>query len=203
METDNTVEMKILDAAGKVFYMKGKDGTSMQDIAKEAGITRTSLNYYYRTKDKLFEAVFRHTLELFVPKIAALMQSSANFPEYVDELVSTIIDSMIEYPQIPVFVLQELTSNPARVPQMMSELGLNPVLTMERFRKEGALSGLGMDPRQLVLSLISMCIFPFAGKPMLVTVMFGGDESAYIAAMEERKKLIPEMISSMIKNMKE
>lgn len=203
METDNTVEMRILDAAGKVFYRNGKDGTSMQHIAEEAGITRTSLNYYYRTKDKLFEAVFRNTLELFVPKIASVMHSPATFSEYMEELVTAIIDSMIAHPQIPVFVLQELTSNPDRVPQLMTELGLNPGVTMEKIRSDSSLEGLGIDPRQVILNLFSMCIFPFAGKPMLVSVMFGGDEGAYIAAMEERKKLIPEMISSMIKNMKE
>ncbi len=76
MEISNQTEIDILDAEEKVFYVKGKDGTSMQDIANEANITRTSLNYYYRSKDKLFEAVFRNALSYFVPKVAALMNSS-------------------------------------------------------------------------------------------------------------------------------
>jgi len=202
MEPDQSVEQKILEAAGRVFYRKGKDGTSMQDIAKEAGITRTSLNYYYRTKDKLFDVVFRNTMEHFVPRIAEVLNDQQSVSEYIDELVTVIIDSMIERPQIPVFVLQELTSNPQRVPVLMAELGIHPAEAVGKFRNDRVLSGLMVDPRQVVINILSLCIFPFAGKPLLVSVMFDGDESAYIEAMNERKKIIPLMIDIMIKNMK-
>ncbi len=81
MQLSNQAELKILDAAEKVFFTKGKDGASMQEIADEAGITRTSLNYYYRSKDKLFEAVFRNALSRFIPQLAELMQSTDSLTE--------------------------------------------------------------------------------------------------------------------------
>jgi TetR/AcrR family transcriptional regulator len=173
----------------------------MQEIANEAGITRTSLNYYYRSKDKLFEAVFRNTMSQFVPKLAELLHSTSSLSEYMPRMAEIIIDSMIERPQIPVFVLAELTSNPERVPQLMGELGLHPAQVLQKMRGDDRFSRLPVDPRQVMMNLLAMCIFPFAGKPMLVSVMYQGDEQAFIEAMKQRKKLIPAMIEAMVKNL--
>jgi AcrR family transcriptional regulator len=200
MELNNQAELKILEAAEKIFYSKGKDGASMQEIADEAGITRTSLNYYYRSKDKLFDAVFRNAMTRFVPKLAGLMQSTDSLSEYFPRMAEIIIDTMIEHPQIPVFVLAELTSNPERVPQMISELGIHPIHAMQKMRSDERLSKLSVDPRQVIMNLLAMCIFPFAAKPILVSIMYQGDEQAYINAMEQRKKLIPKMTEAMFKN---
>lgn len=201
MELHNQAELRILEAAEKIFYSKGKQGASMQEIADEAGITRTSLNYYYRTKDKLFDAVFRNAMSQFVPRLAELMQTTDSLSEYFPQMAEIIIDTMIDHPQIPVFVLAELTSNPGRVPQMMGELGIHPAQAMQKLAGDDRLSRLSVDPRQLMMNMLAMCIFPFAAKPMLVSIMYQGDEEAFIEAMKQRKKIIPQMIESMLKNL--
>lgn len=200
MQLSNQAEIRILEAAEKIFYTKGKDGASMQEIADEAGITRTSLNYYYRSKDKLFDAVFRIAMSQFVPKLAELMQTTDSISDYFPRMAETIIDTIIEHPQIPVFVLAELTSNPDRVPQMLGELGFHPVQAMQKMRDDERLSQLSVDPRHVIINLLAMCIFPFAAKPMLVSMMYQGDEQAFIDAMKQRKKLIPQMTEAMFKN---
>jgi len=200
MELHTKTEQNILISAEKVFYKKGKQGTSMQDIADEAGITRTSLNYYYRSKDKLFEAVFKNAMNSFMPKVSELMSSNDPLMDQFPALVENIIDLFIEKPQIPVFVLQELSSNPSRLPQIWMELGINPEKVVRKMKEEKAYAYLKVDPRQLVISVISMCIFPFAAKPILVPLMFEEDENAFIEAMQQRKLLIPKMIENLIKN---
>ena len=57
-KSESCTEERILEAAKTVFIRKGFDGASMEDIAAEAEITRPSLNYYFRTKEKLFSAIF-------------------------------------------------------------------------------------------------------------------------------------------------
>ena len=57
-ENDKLTEEKIFEAATDVFVEKGMDGARMQDIADKAGINKALLHYYFRTKDKLFNAVF-------------------------------------------------------------------------------------------------------------------------------------------------
>jgi AcrR family transcriptional regulator len=202
MELNNQTELSILSAAERVFYVKGKNGTSMQDIADEAGITRTSLNYYYRSKDKLFEAVFRQTMELLIPNVSVFINSDRSISEYLPQLVELVIYTMIENPQIPVFVLQELSSNPERLPQIWAELGINPAETLRKMKLDSEISDINFGPQQIIMNVISMCIFPFAAKPLLVSLMFGGEENSFIEAMEQRKVLIPLMIQNMIKSKK-
>jgi hypothetical protein len=55
-----------------------------------------------------------------------------------------------------------------------------------------------MDPRQVIISLISLCIFPFAAKPVLLDILFDGDNEAYMAAMLERKKIIPQLMKQLM-----
>ena len=137
MEPQTETELKIIASAEKLFYQKGKAGTSMQDIADDAGINRTLLNYYFRSKDQLFEAVFRKAMASFVPNLAAMFKSDMSFEMLVPKVIHTIIDTMIANPQIPIFVLQELSSNPERMPQVIKEMGIDPELVIKKGWKIG------------------------------------------------------------------
>jgi len=199
MERHTETEQKIIASAEKLFYQKGKAGTSMQDIADDAGINRTLLNYYFRTKDQLFDAVFRTAMGRFVPALAELLHSDMPIEEYIPVMIDRVITAMIEYPQIPAFVLQELNSNPDRLPQVIKEMGIDPDVAMKKMEREerGALKS-DIDPRQVIISLLSMCIFPFAARPVIREVLYGGDDDAFIEAMEQRKKLVPLMVRQIM-----
>jgi AcrR family transcriptional regulator len=199
MVLQTETEEKIIASAEKLFYQKGKAGTSMQDIADDAGINRTLLNYYFRSKDQLFEAVFRKAMGSFVPDLAAMINAHNAFEEYVPALVEKIIDTMLENPHIPNFILQELSSNPERMPQIIKEMGVDPAKVMEKMGGGGVDPPLaGMDPRQVILNLMSLCIFPFAAKPVVLDILYNGDNEAYIEAMKERKKQLPQIIKQFI-----
>jgi AcrR family transcriptional regulator len=197
MVLSTETEQKIIASAEKLFYMKGKAGTSMQDIADDAGINRTLLNYYFRSKDQLFEAVFRKAMSRFVPNLAAMLQSDMPFDEYVPRLINTIIDAMLENPQIPGFVLQELSSNPERMPQVIREMGIDPALAISKM-EEADLPVKFVDPRQYIINLLSLCIFPFAARPVITEILFQGDSEEYIAAMQKRKEIIPLMFQQLM-----
>ena len=195
MALQTETEEKIIASAEKLFYQKGKAGTSMQDIADDAGINRTLLNYYYRSKDQLFEAVFRQAMSRFVPNLASVLGTDIPFKDYVPLMVETIIDTMLENPQIPIFVLQELSSNPKRMPEMIKEMGIDPAKVVAKMEADSSVFPIAnMDPRQIILNLISLCIFPFAAKPVVLDILYNGDNEAYIEAMKVRKVLLPRII---------
>ena len=56
-KTKSNTEEQIFDAALTIFSRKGKDGARMQEIAEEAGMNKALLHYYFRSKDRLYEAV--------------------------------------------------------------------------------------------------------------------------------------------------
>ena len=198
MALQTETEEKIIASAEKLFYQKGKAGTSMQDIADDAGINRTLLNYYFRSKDQLFEAVFRKAMESFVPDLAVMINAHNAFEEYVPAMVEKIIDTMLENPHIPNFILQELSSNPERMPQIIKEMGVDPEKITEKMGGGIGLSLSGMDPRQVIMNLMSLMIFPFAAKPVVVEILYKGDNEAYVKAMKDRKILIPEIIKQIL-----
>lgn len=171
----------------------------MQDIADDAGINRTLLNYYFRTKDQLFEAVFKIALSSFVPNLASMLRSDMSFEEYVPFLVETVIDTMLDNPQIPIFVLQELSSNPERMPQIIKEMGVDPSLAIQKMERERVLEFEGgMDPRQVILNVISLCIFPFAARSVVTEILYNGDKELYIESMKQRKELLPKLVKEFM-----
>jgi TetR/AcrR family transcriptional regulator len=200
MELSKITETKIVEAAEHLFYQKGKSGTTMQDIADRAGITRTLLNYYFRSKDKLFEAVFRKAMGSFVPVLAGMLHSDRPFSEYLPAMVETIIDTLIDNPQIPVFVLQELSSNPERMPQIIREMGISADVARKKLSNDSTLNNLPVDPAHAILNILSLCIFPFAARPVVREVIYDGSEQAYLQGMRDRKKILPQMILNAMKS---
>jgi TetR/AcrR family transcriptional regulator len=198
MALQTETEEKIIASAEKLFYQKGKAGTSMQDIADDAGINRTLLNYYFRSKDQLFEAVFRKAMGSFVPDLAVMINAHNAFEEYVPAMVEKIIDTMLENPHIPNFILQELSSNPERMPQIIKEMGVDPEMITEKMGGGIDLSLSGMDPRQVIMNLMSLMIFPFAAKPVVLDILYKGDNEAYVEAMQDRKIIIPKIIKQIL-----
>lgn len=191
MELQRETEDKILVSAEKLFYQKGKAGTSMQDIANDAGINRTLLNYYFRSKDQLFEAVFRKALSAFIPGMAAMFKSDIPFDKIVPELIPRIIDTMLASPQIPIFVLQELSSNPERMPQAFRDMGIDPELLIKKVEGQEHFM-------QVILNLISLCIFPFAARPLVTGLFLNGDNKAFEEAMRQRKEILPGMFLKLL-----
>jgi AcrR family transcriptional regulator len=117
MSTDDrqTTEKAILDAAETLFMERGFATTSTTDIAKRAGCNQALIHYYYRTKDKLFEAIFRRKAPVF---LAAFFRSDLKdlpFEERMRRRVETHFDLLLENPRVPFLVINEIFVNPGRL----------------------------------------------------------------------------------------
>ena len=185
-------ERRILEAAAKVFMMKGKLGASMQDIADEAGINRTLLHYYFRNKDKLFDTVFEKVFAQMFPAMVGIMSSDQPFQERLEQFVEAYTKLLHENPYLPVFVFQEISINPERLAETLNRVGFNPEHIIKEFRLELNGTGLeGMDLRHLMANLMGMVLFPYIGRPLFQTIAFQDDAEAYDTFLNERKKQIP------------
>ena len=188
-------ERKILEAAGKVFMMKGKDGASMQDIADEAGINRTLVHYYFRSKDKLFDAIFDNLLAKVLPVMAKMFMQDIPIMKKFEFFAEKYTDMLKEMPFLPFFVFQEISLNPDRLVGLMKQGGLDTSFTIPDMSKKLEEQGIkNMDPRHLIANLIGMVIFPFVARPMFQKIGFNDDPEAYDRFLEERKKEIPRFI---------
>jgi AcrR family transcriptional regulator len=76
IENDKQTEDKIFESATEVFTEKGMDGARMQDIANHAGINKALLHYYFRTTDRLFDAVFEKVAGKIFMKFAPVLEKN-------------------------------------------------------------------------------------------------------------------------------
>jgi len=78
-EKQSTPENNILNAAKEIFQKKGMAAARMQEIADEAGINKAMLHYYYRSKELLFEAVFKSAFSMIAPQLNEIMNADTTF----------------------------------------------------------------------------------------------------------------------------
>lgn len=200
-EHESRTEAVILDAAKKVFLQKGYEGARMQQIADEAGINKALLHYYFRNKDKLFDAIFDEAFRSFFPDVSAMMMSDLPFEEKIHRFVNQYIDLLLKNPYLPSFILHELQRKPERFIGLIRKSGMDPKkisLMLKSEAESGKLKPITFP--HLFANLIGMCVFPFVGRPILENFVFNGNSKAYEAFLKERKAAVAGFVIDSLKN---
>jgi len=199
MDKSINTEEHILNVAREVFMHNGYDGTSMQMIADAAGINKSLLHYYYRSKEKLFTRIFEKVFNQFIPHVGVIFMSDRSLEDKITAFVDRYMEVFIENPLIPIFVMQELSKNPEQLANLIKEAGINPDIMIENISKTLEQENASIkDPRHFLVNLIGLCIFPFAAKPLVQRMLFGNDEKAYHDFLLERKREVPKFILNAI-----
>ncbi len=200
VERDISTEQKILDAARQVFFDKGMAGARMQDIADAAGINKAMLHYYFRNKEKLFQTIFTEAFENFFPKLSSIVDSGENVLTKLEMLCVAYINQIQSMPYLPLFILSEANYQPEAFLKKMWGTRKPPVKAfinmIETAVNEGKIKR--VDPFQLIMNIVSLSIFPFMAKPLMQYVT-GINKKQYDAMMEERKKMVPQLIIQSVK----
>lgn len=195
-----TTEQQILDAAKGVFQAKGMDGARMQEIADAAGINKAMLHYYYRSKEMLFEAVFKSAFLLLAPQLNAILNDDSSIEDKIRSFTFNYITFMTKHPYLPNFIFQELNRKEDFILKLKENTGF-PNLTKFKVKvdeeiNQGILNPIAAD--QLFVNIIALNIFPFLGKP-LVKAFADKDEKAFKEFVEERKTEVANFIINSIK----
>jgi TetR/AcrR family transcriptional regulator len=197
---DQDTERRILDAAQRVFMRRGTAGARMQEIADEAGVNKALLHYYFRSKERLAEAIFERAAKGLLPPVVMVMSSDAQIEEKVERVVAHYLDTLSRSPFLPGYLLSELHHHPERVQRLVTMATGGPA---ESFAA-GALAKLSaqieervragtmrpIEAGQFAANLISMCIFPFAARQLL-QVAFGWDQEAFESFIRTRRRELP------------
>lgn len=201
MEKEKTqdTEEQIMDAAKDIFQKKGMDGARMQEIADKAGINKSMLHYYYRSKQLLFEAVFNSAFSLVAPQINKILNDDSSIEEKVKGFTYNYISFMAKHPYLPNFIIQELNRNPKFFEKLQSNAAFP---SLDKFEKQVAVEveqGIlkPIDGKQLFVNIISLNIFPFVATP-LIKGLLGIDDKEFKTLVEERKTLVSEFIITSI-----
>ena len=200
-EKDVTTEQKILDVATEVFQQKGYAGARMQDIADKAEINRAMLHYYYRNKEKLFEGIFEKAFQTLIPSMNEIFDSELPLFDKIHKIVDQYITMVSQNRNLPLFVLHELQQNPEKFVSSFfsNNTRPNPVKLIQQIQQEAQAGNIRpIMPHHLVVNMLSLCMFPFVGKPVFQHV-FQMNEAQYDQFLESRKKEVAEFIIESIR----
>jgi len=191
-----STEEKIKEAARKVFMRKGFSATRTRDIAEEAGINLALLNYYFRSKQRLFDEVMKEKIQTLLKTILpALQDSSTTLDEKIKLIVSNYIKVLTKNNDLPIFVLNELRKNNvsfiSKLPVGKAILETSFILQLKQRKKN-------VDPIHFMVSLLGLIIFPFVAKPIL-TQSGMISENKFQSLIQERELLIPLWMEAILK----
>lgn len=201
IEKNPSTEEKIKEAARRVFTKKGYAATRTRDIAEESGFNLALINYYFRSKEKLFDIVMVEHIQTFIHNVMGIVNDqTTTLSQKMDILISHYVDMLIKNPDIPIFVLGEINANPAK---LIAKLGFNKMnqgdIYIVKQWKELAASGNApnINPIHILMNVLSLTIFPFIASP-LIRNRTGMSMDEFNGLMEERKKLIPVWVRAVI-----
>jgi TetR/AcrR family transcriptional regulator len=201
---EKPTEELILDAAMKVFTKKGFAATRTEEIAKEAGINRALLHYYYRDKQTMFNLIFETRLKEFFKGLFVIFEAdNISLFDKIRRMVDHEINTLTKHPDLARFIITEIAQTPELLIDHGKKLGINPRLFIDEFEKQvskevstGSIKPI--EGKQLLVNIMSLCIYPFVAKPIIQTMMTV-DETAFYQMSEQRKKEVSEFIINAIK----
>ena len=194
-EKDISTEEKILISASKVFTEKGFSGTRTRDIAEEAGINLALLNYYFRSKEKLFEQVMKVKIVLLFGKIIPIITNEkSTLEEKIDLASEKYFEILSKNPNLPLFILSEIQKKPSNITALSP---VDKVLKTSVLLRQIEEKKPGLNAFHFIVNFLSMTAFPFIAKPILKNFNILNDEE-FQQFVEERKTLVPVWIKMIL-----
>ncbi len=200
MAKNKNTEQKIFDAATELFLEKGVDRTSVREIAAKAGINLALMNYYFRSKENLFDTIFSELVVKNTKKLIQILDSDQSLEEKIRQYVAAYIDMLSENPLLVSFVMSILHRSQDKITEKkaVSNLYSTDKFT-QQIIEEGKKGNIRKtNPTQFFVDMLSLIAFPFAIKLLIMDKnQFG--EADFREFVRERKNRVPEMLISNLK----
>jgi TetR/AcrR family transcriptional regulator len=197
---DGRTEQRILDAAHAVFVRRGTAGARMREIARAAGVNQALLHYYFRSKEQLARAAFARAAAQFMPAVIDVIAGGGDLDDKVARVVALELDHLSRAPLLPGYILGEVTHHPERAAQLIAAMAgqsadhIRPrVFGALKAQIEARIAAGTMRPiapQTFMVNLMALCIFPFAARPMLMT-MLGLDDRGFARFIARRRDELP------------
>lgn len=194
-------EDRILEAARRVFLRRGTAGARMQEIADEAGVNKALLHYYFRSKDRLAEAVFLRAARTLFPRALQALASDMPLREKLQRVIEIEIDILEENPYLPGYLIAEFQYRPDHLRELLidavniQELRHAILNTLQRQLDAETEAGRLRPTRaeDFMIALMSQLVFPYAAAPLL-QLLVGIDEKARREMMQRRRETLADAI---------
>jgi AcrR family transcriptional regulator len=194
-------QIQIMEAAEKLIAERGFDGTSVRDIAEAAGVNLAMISYYFGSKEKLMEAIFRHRGQHFQIQLESILQNSnMTSIQKVEKLIDQYIDRIFQKQCFhKVMVREQMADSNGPIAQQIAQLKRTNQTLFKQLILEGQKKGefkKGIDISFLMMTLIGT-------TSQLVTGQHFYREANHLQSLsgEEFEKHIKNKLSVYLKNL--
>ncbi|RZJ63962.1 MAG: TetR/AcrR family transcriptional regulator [Flavobacterium sp.] len=185
-------EHLIKETAKKVFFGEGRFNATTQEIADAAGVNRTLINYYFRSRDNLFQLVFEEAQKKEFESSRATIDSEVPLRQKISEYLDVTFEQAKKYPYLEIYMVTQMNQGSCyKDPEMMRGLLDKFYKEIETAMEEGIIER--MKPEQFALNFISLASFPVSMRPLLEQSM-GFTSEQYDTLMDERKEIILKLL---------
>ena len=199
-----STEQIILEAAEAEFLEKGYGNAKTVAIAKRAGVSHSMLHYYFRTKEQLFQKVFKEKVQTFTQMFSVVFEKNTDFSETLRLVIETQFNFLTQNPQLPMFVIREIISNKENRDWAIKTLfpHLFPFIsTIEKMLNTEISKGT-VRPiviQNLMMNIISINISFFIALPALQEVFPITNDAAFTDLLNERRESNVQFILNALK----
>lgn len=200
-DVQSDVEQRIMAVAKELFVKSGYNKTTIRDIATMSSTNVAMVNYYFGSKYNLFEIIFEDAVSVLISRIFSAVNSDLSFFDLIEQWVNSYYDTFLEYPQIPVFIINEINIDPEGLTKRIQKKNVGEVYIKLTGRIEQEVNCGNIrqiESIDLVLNVLSLCVFPFMLKDLAVSITDSSIDDFY-KELERHKKGVVEFIINALK----
>ncbi len=187
---DQTQEL-IKETTKKLFFVQGRFDVTTQEIADEAGVNRTLINYYFRSRDNLVQVVSDEAHKVEKEKSEIIMNSDLPFKEKIAKFVESSLQTSLQYPYLETYIVSQLNKGTCAKKDIEEDDVKKLYKDIEQEMSLGKIEQ--MEPCQFIFNMISLLVFPSAMRPLFMENMMI-DDKEFDRLISDRKDIIIKML---------
>ncbi|MFP3595109.1 TetR/AcrR family transcriptional regulator [Chryseobacterium sp. SIMBA_029] len=187
---DQTQEL-IKETAKNLFFVKGKFDATTQEIADAAGVNRTLINYYFRSRDNLIQIIFDEAQRVEQEKSKIIQNADLPFKVKISKFIEGSLSTSLQYPYLETYIVSQINKGNCHQREIEEDVLETMYKDLEKEMELGNIEK--MAPVQFILNMVSLLVFPSAVRPLFMENLMISDEE-YDKIISERKEIILNML---------
>lgn len=193
---DSQTEQQIKDAAMKLFFKEGRFKATTQEIADAAGVNRTLVNYYFRSRDQLFDLILREARDAMDQRMNASVENETNFKKKVGIFIDLFMEQSLTYPYLDTYMVTRMNDDVEKQNEVIADLRKTEKLKhflkeIDEEIKKGNL--VDTSSVQFFMNLLSLLSHPVVVQPLFKKILNYSDKQ-YRQMLAGRKEIILKLL---------
>ena len=177
----------IKETAKNLFFVQGKFDVTTQEIADEAGVNRTLINYYFRSRDNLMQIVFDEAQRVEREKSEIIQDSNLAFKDKIELFIEGSLSTSLQYPYLETYIVSQFNKGTCHKKDIEEEYKEKMLKDIQTEMDLGNIEK--MEPIQFIFNMVSLLIFPSAVRPLFMKNMMI-DDKEFDRLIADRKDII-------------